>query len=141
MGRKRVPGLIMRSGVWHIDKRILGRRICQSTGTARLEEAERNLARVMEEARQAQIYGVRPTRTFEQAAAKFVLENQHKRSLADDASRLKGLMDWIGSVPLDKLHLGVLQPWIWRRAAWRRAARAACWRAPRPARALRASPT
>jgi integrase len=112
MGRKRVPGLIMRSGVWHIDKRILGRRICQSTGTARLEEAERNLARVMEEARQAQIYGVRPTRTFEQAAAKFVLENQHKRSLADDASRLKGLMDWIGSVPLDKLHLGVLQPWI-----------------------------
>ena len=31
--------------------------------------------------RQAQVYGVRPTRTFEQAAAKFVLENQHKRSI------------------------------------------------------------
>ena len=41
MGRKRVPGLIMRAGIWHIDKRILGRRICQSTGTAQLEEAER----------------------------------------------------------------------------------------------------
>ena len=82
MGRKRVPGLIMRAGIWHIDKRILGRRICQSTGTAQLEEAERNLARVMEETRQAQVYGVRPSRTFEQAAAKFVLENQHKRSLA-----------------------------------------------------------
>ena len=83
MGRKKMPGLIMRAGIWHIDKRILGRRVCQSTGTAQLEEAERNLARVMEEARQAQIYGVRPARTFEQAAAKFVLENQHKRSLRE----------------------------------------------------------
>ena len=41
-----------------------------------------------------------------------MLENQHKRSLADDVSRLKGLMPWIGSVSLDRLHLGTLQPWI-----------------------------
>ena len=97
MGRKRVPGLIERAGIWHIDKRILKRRVCKSTGTARLEEAEQYLARVMEETRQAQVYGVRPSRTFEQAAAKFVLENQHKRSIGDDVSRLKGLMPWIGS--------------------------------------------
>ena len=32
-------------GLWHIDKRICGRRICQSTGTAQLEEAEHYLAR------------------------------------------------------------------------------------------------
>ena len=38
------------------------------------------LAKVMEQTRQAIVYGVRPARTFEQAAAKFVLENQHKRS-------------------------------------------------------------
>src|SRR5438477_9249167 len=112
MGRKRVPGLIMRAGTWHIDKRIFGRRICQSTGTAQLEKAERQLARVMEEARQAEVYGIRPSRTFEQGAAKFVLENQHKRSLEDDVSRLKGLMAWIGGVALDRLHLGTLQPWI-----------------------------
>jgi integrase len=115
MGRKRVPGLIMRAGIWHIDKRFIGRRVCQSTGTAQLEEAERRLARVMEETRQAQVYGVRPSRTFEQAAAKFVLENQHKRSIGDDVSRLKGLMPWIGCVTLDKLHVGVLQPWIEQR--------------------------
>jgi integrase len=48
---------------------------------------------------------------FEQAAAKFVLENQHKRSLADDVSRLKQLMPRIGQIPLDKLHSGTLQPW------------------------------
>jgi hypothetical protein len=50
----------------------------------------------MEEHRQAEIYGVRPTRTFEQAAAKFVLENQHKRTINDDIGRLKLLMPWIG---------------------------------------------
>lgn len=115
MGRKKAAGLIMRAGVWHIDKRLFGRRICQSTGATRLEEAERTLARVMEETRQAQVYGVRPSRTFEQAAAKFVLENQHKRSLRDDISRLKGLMPAIGSIALDKLHMGTLQPWIERR--------------------------
>ena len=66
----------------------------------------------MEQTRQAQVYGVRPSRTFEQAAAKFVLENQHKRSILDDVSRLKGLMPWIGGATVDKLHMGTLQPWI-----------------------------
>ena len=112
MGRKRVPGLINRSGIWHIDKLILRRRVCQSTGTSDIQEAERVLARVMEETRQAVIYGVRPSRTFEEAAAKFVLENQHKRSIDDDISRLKGLMPWIGGIGIDRLHRGSLQPWI-----------------------------
>jgi hypothetical protein len=71
-----------------------------------LEEAERCLAKYMEGARQALIYGVRPARTFEQAAAKFVLENQHKRSLSSDIGRLKLLMIWIGEVRIDKLHIG-----------------------------------
>ncbi len=79
---------------------------------ASLAEAEQYLARLMEEIRQAQIYGVRPSRTFEQAAAKFVIENQHKRSIDADIGRLKGLMPWIGELPLDKIHMGSLQPWI-----------------------------
>jgi integrase len=112
MGRKKTPGLIKRAGFWHIDKRIGGRRVCQSTGTDRLEEAEGFLARLTEETRQAQVYGVRPTRTFEQAAAKFVLENQYKRSISSDIGRLKLLMPWIGDTPLDRLHIGTLQPWI-----------------------------
>ncbi|MEL0585506.1 MAG: tyrosine-type recombinase/integrase [Candidatus Thiodiazotropha sp. (ex. Lucinoma kazani)] len=112
MGRKKIPGLTKRAGLWHIDKRIGGRRICQSTGTGRLEEAERFLARLIEESRQAEVYGVRPTRTFEQAAAKFTLENQHKRSISSDIGRLKLLIPWIGDTPLDRLHIGTLQPWI-----------------------------
>jgi integrase len=102
----------MRAGIWHIDKRILGARICQSTGTSQLEEAEQSLARVMEETRQARIYGVRPTRTFEQAAAKFVLENQHKRSLASDVVQLRLLMPSLGHLPIERIHSGAIQPWI-----------------------------
>ena len=115
MGRKHISGLIMRDGIWHIDKRICGRRVCQSTGTGDIQEAEHFLAKVMEQTRQAVIYGVRPARTFEQAAAKFVLENQHKRSIGDDVMHLKMLMPWIGNVPLDKIYIGTLQPWIIKR--------------------------
>ena len=37
---------------------------------------------------------------------------QHKRTIDDDVSRLKGLLPWIGSQPLDRIHRGILQPWI-----------------------------
>ena len=112
MGRKRTPGLVRRQGLWHIDKRIGGRRVCQSTGTAKLEEAELFLARQIEESRQAQVYGVRPARSFELAAVKFVRENQHKRTIRNDIGQLKRLMPWIGSLPLKRIHVGVLQSWI-----------------------------
>jgi hypothetical protein len=49
---------------------------------------------------------------LEQAAAKFVIDNHHQRSIAHDISRLKGLMPWIGAMTLDKIHMGSLQPWI-----------------------------
>ena len=49
MGHKQVPGLILRARIWHIDKRILRRRVCRSTGTDQIEEAEQYLARVMEQ--------------------------------------------------------------------------------------------
>jgi len=72
---------------------------------------------VIDEARQAELYGVRPERSFEVAAAKYVLENQHKRSLKNDVSRLKQLLPWIGATPISRLNLGSLQPWIDQRRA------------------------
>ena len=66
----------------------------------------------MEQARQAQVYGVRLSRNFEEASAKFVLENQHKRSIDDDVMHLKMLMPWIGTLTLDRIHRGSLGPWM-----------------------------
>ena len=112
MGRKKTPGLVKKNKIWHIDKRIEGQRVCKSTGSAELAEAERFLARKIEIIRQAKIYGVRPNRCFEEAATKFLKENQHKRSLQGDISNLKNLMPWIGTLLLQHIHLGTLQPWI-----------------------------
>jgi integrase len=67
------------------------------------------------------VYGVRPARTFEQAAAKFVTENQHKRSIEDDVKHLKILMPWIGSISLDRIQIGTLQNWNSERRRDRRA--------------------
>ncbi len=97
---------------WLVDKHLSGRRICQSTGTAELAEAQRYLTRLSEEMRQASVYGVRPVRTFEQAAIKFAKENTQKRSLDSDISRLKGIMPWIRDERIDRMHMGTLQPWI-----------------------------
>jgi integrase len=62
--------------------------------------------------RQAEVYGVRPTRTFEEAAVKFVRENQHKRSIEDDIGRLRQLMPWIGDLGLDQIGMGALQGFV-----------------------------
>ncbi len=68
-----MPGLVKRGDIWHINKKVGGVRICESTGTNRLEEAEKYLARRLETNRQAMIYGVRPKRIFREAATKFLL--------------------------------------------------------------------
>lgn len=112
MGQKRTPGLIKRKGIWHIEKQVRGQRIRESCGTGNLREAEKYLAFKMEELRNAEVYGIRPTRTFEQAATKFVQENGHKRSLRCDIGNLRNLMPWIGDLELNRVNMGTLQPWL-----------------------------
>ena len=108
MARKKIPGLINRKGVWHIDKVIRGRRLCESTGESDIEKAEEYLARRIEEIRQATIYGVRPKRSFRQAATKYLDETQ-KTTLWIDALQLKLLDPFIGALPLEAVHMGSLQ--------------------------------
>jgi integrase len=112
VGRKRISGLYKRQGVWHIDKQIFGKRVCESTGTDSFEVAEKFLVHRIEELRNASIFGIRPQRTFYQAATKFLLENQHKATIKDDAGRLKPLVGLIGDLPLESVHMGTLQPFI-----------------------------
>ena len=93
MGRsnRRMPGLILRGGVWHIDKIIYGTRVCESTGTCDLEEAEALLMRRVQAARATRLFGARQNHTFREAATKFLEEHQHKRSLERDARALATL--------------------------------------------------
>ncbi len=112
MGRKRTAGLYLRGDVWHIDKLVRGTRICESTGTGDLAEAETFLARRIEEARQASIYGVRPKRTFRAAATRYLTEGQHKRRISDEAFHLKSVDPFIGHLPVESVHAGTLQTFI-----------------------------
>jgi integrase len=111
MGRKKISGLINRQGTWHIDKVIRGRRVCESAGTSDIEEAERYLARRMEQLRQAEVYGVRPKRSFRQAATRYLAEAA-KASLDREAQLLRGLDSFIGDLPLEGVHMGSLQAYI-----------------------------
>jgi integrase len=112
MGRKVSPGLVKRGKTWHIEKRILGYRLRESSGTESLSEAENYLARRIEEIRQAKIYGVRPKRMFKDAATKYLLENQHKASIGDDSTHLTAVCRFIGELTLEQMHNGTLQPFI-----------------------------
>jgi integrase len=112
MGRKRSPGLRNRGGIWHIEKQVLGQTIHESTGTSSLEAAELILARRIEEVRQAKVFGIRPKRTFRDAATKFLEENVQLASIGDYATHLKQLDPYIGHLPLGNVHLGTLQPFI-----------------------------
>lgn len=113
---KRSTGLTKRGNIWHIEKEIRGYgRLRESTGTGEREEAERYLTKRLEEIRQATVYGVRPKRLFREAATKYLLENQHKRSIATDAIHLKTLDKWIGDRTIDQIHDGTLQPFVTHR--------------------------
>lgn len=112
MGRKHTPGLYKRRGCWHIDKQLFGRRVCENTQTSSLEEAEKYLARKMEQMREAHVFGVRPSRTFREAATKYLKEKMHKARIEDDAMHLEQLDKYIGQMPLHMLHHGSVETFI-----------------------------
>ena len=117
MGTQKMSGLTKRGGIWHIDKVFRGTRIRESTGTGEIVKAQELLAKRIDEIRAAQLYGARPDRTFRAAATKFLNENQHKRSIDDDALHLAQLDPFIGNLFLRQVHLDSLQPFIASRRA------------------------
>ena len=112
MGRKQTPGLRKRNGIWHIEKRVLGHKLFESTGTSDLEKAELMLACRIEEVRQAQVFGVRPKRVFREAAIRYLEENMHLATIKNCAHHLKQFDPYIGDLALHQVHMGTLQPFI-----------------------------
>lgn len=112
---KRTPGLVKRgkNGIWTIDKRIRGYgRLCESTGTSDLKEAEQYLNFRLEEIRKEAVFGIKPDYSFRQAATKYLLENEHKRSIDRDAQSLRILNPFIGNLTLKQVHQDSLGPFI-----------------------------
>jgi integrase len=115
MGNQRTSGLTKRGGIWHIDKQFRGVRIRESASTSNLTEAVALLAKRIEAIRKTLIYGIRPERTFRAAATKYLQENQHKRSISDDAGHLAILDPFIGDLLISGVYMEKLQPFIEKR--------------------------
>ena len=109
---KRTPGLRKKGRIWQIEKVIAGELIRCSTGEEELEKAERYLAQLIEQRRKVVVYGERLERTFEVAAARYIEDNDHKRSLDRDIVTLKAVMHYLAEVPLLKIHAGTLEDFI-----------------------------
>ena len=111
MGRKRMPGLRKRDGIWHINGKVIcGRPIYKTTGESDLQKAEAYVAWLTEEIRKEIRDGVRPKRTFRDASTRYLKENMHLSSIADSALHIKALDPFIGQVCLHNIHDGTLQP-------------------------------
>ena len=117
MGQPKLPdGLIWRKrpdGSYHediyFDKQYQGRRLRGCSKTSSPEEAERRLRKKLDEIDNAIRYGVRPTRTFEEAAAHYVETDPKAWRYV---SHLESMMPYVGKVQLNKMSKGVLLPWI-----------------------------
>ena len=111
MAKKKTPGLIKRGGIWHLDKRIGGKRIRCSTGTGELEEAEIILSQVISTYHRTRFFGERPRILFREAATKYLRE-ETKRSLHNDVQALRALDPFIGDLYLEQVHYDSLLPFI-----------------------------
>ncbi|MDD2056555.1 tyrosine-type recombinase/integrase [Pseudomonas putida] len=107
-----MTGLSQRNGIWHIDKKINGERLYESTGTGEREEAERYLIHRLEQIRQRKVYGVRQVRTFREAATRYILEHRDQPSIRLTALCLKQLDPYIGDLPLTHIDDQALEAFI-----------------------------
>ena len=108
---KPTPGLRKRGNIWHIEKVIAGQRICQSTQETKLENAEQHLAKITDLIRRQVVYGESPKRTFDEAAAKYIDESNHK-SLDRDIVSIKAVWPYLGHLNLDAVHSGTLDKFV-----------------------------
>jgi integrase len=115
MGNQRTSGLTKRGGIWHIDKTFRGARICESTGTGDIGQAQEYLAKRVVELRETKLYGSRELRSFRSAATKYLQEYAHKKRIKDDALHLRQLDAFIGGLELKQVHMGSLQEFITQR--------------------------
>jgi integrase len=112
MARKTITGLSQRNGIWHIDKKIDGVRLYESTGVSDRQEAERYLIHRLEQLRQQKVYGIKQVRLWEEAAARFIKEFKDQPSIQLTVQYLKQLHPFIGSIPLTHIDDEALEPFV-----------------------------
>ena len=116
MGRPQSGIYRDKQGDWWVDKVYRGTRLRQCFGQD-FAQARNWLIYQLERLRQSQLFGMRARRTFDEAAAKYLLDHQEKVSLKNDIYLLESLMPFIGQLTLDQIHDGTLQNYVQDRRA------------------------
>lgn len=111
MAKSKTTGLVKRGGIWHIDKRVDGVRICESTESSDYTQAEHYLAERITQFRQQKAEALNRPRTFLEAATRYLEESTHK-AIAEDARTLKIVAPYVGNLSLHQVHAGSLQGFI-----------------------------
>jgi integrase len=104
------------NGSWEVDKWWRKVRFRQR-GFASFEEAQAWLIKQLGHQRSIAIHGERPQRTFDEAAAHYLLTHQDKVSIVTETILLKSLMPSIGELLLPQVHDSALAPYITARLA------------------------
>lgn len=112
MARKAISGLYQKGGVWQIDKVFRGERLQESTGTGDRQEAGQYLIHRLEQLRQQKVYGVRRTRTWEEAATRFLIESKDQPSIKLTAHHLKQLHPYLKDLPLTHIDDQALEQFV-----------------------------
>lgn len=109
MGQRKTPGLKKRGQIWHIDKIICGKRICESTRTRSKTEAQEYLAQ-----REAEIWRCaklkeKPRKTWQEAAVRWLEETSHKRTHQGDIQKLRWINPYLRDKYLDAIDRDMIE--------------------------------
>ena len=115
MGREQTGIHQDKQGFWCVDRIYKGTRLRNRFES--FEEAESWLIFQLEGLRQIHLFGIRPRKTFDEAAAKYLIDHQEKVSLPQDIYLLERLVPFIGKLTLDQIHDGTLASYIKDRKA------------------------
>lgn len=117
MGRSTMSGIYRdKEGNWCVDKFYKGTRLREHFG-ADYGEAESWLIHQLDELRKIKLFGYRQNHTFDEAAAKYLDENQDKLSIKTEIYLLEPVMQFIGDLSLEQVHDDTLKPFVKKRKA------------------------
>ncbi len=108
MPKSKLPGLTLKRGIWHIDKVINGKRLCESTGPKDYKGAENYAIRRINEFK-----GRKQVKKFIfNRAAAYYIQTEQKKSIDRDIRCLDNWVPLIGDMTLEQIHMEALRPFI-----------------------------
>ena len=113
--RNQMPGLRLKGGIWHIEKRCKyceGSWLRESTGTSSRAEAEEFLIHRLAELRVNAERKAESVFTFEEAALRYLEDVAEKSSAETIAMHIDQMSPFIGHLPLEHVHDGTVKPFI-----------------------------